>query len=183
MREASATEATANTRSVVRSAPPNAAAGRAAATLGKRALARSTARPAPELMPSTFGLARGLLSTVCVMQPDTARAAPANTPASMRGKRTCSTILAAAGVDVCPPVKTASTSASETFVEPSMTAASAATRQSAAEMASATRPRRSDACARYEPAAAAGEQAGAGAPARSPAPAAGEGAGEAPAAR
>ena len=46
---------------------------------------QATARLAPELMPRTYGPANGFLKTICIMAPDTERAAPVKMAASALG--------------------------------------------------------------------------------------------------
>ena len=74
---------------------PKAAAGCSAATEGNSVMVRITKNPAPALMPSTLGAARGLSVTFCKSDPESASPAPANRPASIRGRRMARRMTAA----------------------------------------------------------------------------------------
>ena len=72
------------------SAPANAAGCTALGWAGHKAAAHSAASPAPAFTPITLGLAMALFSTACSKTPAAASALPANSPARVRGQRTCS---------------------------------------------------------------------------------------------
>ena len=80
----------------------------------------TAASAAPEDTPIRPGSASGLRNMPCIMAPDTASAAPTNTPSSRRGRRmssstSCSRALAAS---CCPVAMAASTRGSEASVMP-----------------------------------------------------------------
>ena len=87
-RDAPVRSATVSTRTAPKNAPARAAKGTAATAPGFMAQQMAAASPAPELTPMVLGAARGFASTPWIMAPAHARAAPARSPAQVRGRRT-----------------------------------------------------------------------------------------------
>ena len=79
--------AMASTSSTPASAPTKAITGVRARAVGARAQDRATISPAPAFTPMMLGAARGLASTLWMMAPEAARAAPASRQPQVRGRR------------------------------------------------------------------------------------------------
>ena len=71
----------------------------------------------PDEMPSTKGLAMGLLKNVCSRKPESARAAPSTMQARRRGRRICQ-MMSDAMEEASPPTSAAATSSIETSTLP-----------------------------------------------------------------
>ena len=138
MRLAPVRSAMSSTSSTPRKAPRKAARGVRVTDWGKRAEHSTTIRPAPELTPMMLGAARGLLRTLWITAPETARAIPASRQPQVRGRRTYWMI--------CPSTEPSSwpsrawgTRAGERGVEPRQRLSTAESRVSRSSPAS-TRP-------------------------------------------
>ena len=112
VRAAPARRATRYTMSVETSAPTSAMSCRATPLNGKSSVPANAKKPAPALIPITWGEARSLSRAACSSAPDTASETPQAQAANTRGRRTPHTMRCAED-EVAAPVRACHASAVE----------------------------------------------------------------------